>query len=184
MWRTTLLLTSIIIGIALPDLEVKANPIPSGYRRIAASFGIPVTVFYSIALTESGIVFKDGSFHPWPWTLNIEGEARRYSTRQKAWTALTHHIKAGKKLIDIGLMQVNWKYHQPNLGSPWKALDPYHNLKVGANLLKQEFHETQSWWEAVGRYHSPGQSTNQRHRAEAYKKRVAHHLTFLTQKIR
>jgi hypothetical protein len=33
-------------------------------------------------------------------------------------------------------MQVNWRYHQDKLGSPWQALDPYHNLRVGAEILQ------------------------------------------------
>jgi len=66
------------------------------------------------------------------------------------------------------LMQVNWRYHQKRLGTPWQALDPYHNLRVGADIL-QECHTTQQdWWASVGCYHAPANPQ----RADRYRRRV------------
>ena len=39
--------------------------------------------------------------------------------------------------VDLGLMQVNWRYHQERLVDPWQALDPHRNLQVAAEILKQ-----------------------------------------------
>ena len=66
------------------------------------------------------------------------------------------------------LMKVNWRYHQKRLETPWQALDPYHNLRVGADIL-QECHTTQQdWWASVGCYHAPANPQ----RADQYRRRV------------
>jgi hypothetical protein len=66
------------------------------------------------------------------------------------------------------LMQVNWRYHQDKLGSPWQALDPYHNLRVGAEILQDCYTNRQDWWSSVGCYHSPANTQ----KAEQYIGRV------------
>ena len=73
------------------------------------------------------------------------------------------------------LMQVNWRYHRTRLRDPWRALDPYYNLRVGARILRDCYREHADWWRAVGCYHSPGISAAQRERALAYRARVKRH---------
>ena len=49
-----------------------SDTVPAGYRAIAAEVGTPFTLFYAIALTESGRRIEQGGvLRPWPWTLNI-----------------------------------------------------------------------------------------------------------------
>jgi len=140
--------------------------VPAGYRAVAAEHGIPSTVLYAVALTESGC---SGIGRPWPWTLNVDGRGYFFDSRQAAWQALMKWLRAGRHSIDIGLMQVNWHYHKERLGTPWQALDPYHNLRVGAAILKTCFHTRQDWWASVGCYHAPTDPQ----RAEQYRHRVA-----------
>jgi len=83
----------------------------------------------------------------------------------------TAWLDDGVGSIDIGPMQVNWRYHRERLGSPWQALDPYHNLRVGAGILKACFTARQDWWQSVGCYHAP---ENPR-RADRYRRRVLAH---------
>jgi hypothetical protein len=90
-----------------------------------------------VALAESGKqVLSADVFRPWPWTLNVAGQGYYFDSKQDAWQALKDWLQAGRRSIDIGLMQVNWRYHQDKLGSPWLALDPYHNLRAGAEILQ------------------------------------------------
>jgi Transglycosylase SLT domain len=142
--------------------------VPQGYQRIAEIVGVPSSVLYAIAMTESGAALASGGRHPWPWSLNVEGRSLRYRTRVETWHALTGFLTQGVTRIDIGLMQVNWAYHRDALGDPWTALDPYHNLHVGAVILREEFRATGDWWQAVGRYHAP----NHIERADRYRARV------------
>jgi hypothetical protein len=146
--------------------------VPSGYQQVARLSQVPEQYFYGIALNESGKQLVSRDFRPWPWTLNVEGKAYFYPTRKACHAGLTGFLHQGKKLIDIGLMQVNWHYHQDKLIDPWQALDPYFNLHVGARILRSEYEKTHDWYQAVGRYHSPGQNAGQKQRADHYAAQV------------
>jgi len=161
-------LVALITG-SLPGLVSSAESVPSGYRIVASESAIPDAIFYAVALAESGRVLKtDGVLRPWPWTLNVAGDGYYYPTRIEAWQALTGWLKDGKRSVDIGLMQVNWRYHQERLGTPWQALDPYHNLRVGAEILQECYTTRQDWWASVGCYHAPSNPE----RADQYRQRV------------
>ena len=95
----------------------------------------------------------------------------------EAWQALRDWLAQGKRSIDIGLMQVNWRYHQKRLGDPWQALDPYHNLRVGADILQDCYATEQDWWASVGCYHAPANPA----RAERYRRRVESQWRRITQ---
>jgi hypothetical protein len=104
--------------------------VPEGYRQAAAEYGLPPKVVFAIALTESGTRLQSGRLGPWPWMLNIAGKPRFYATRREAFRTLEKHLKQGVTNIDVGLMQVNWRYHRALLRNPWVALDPAFNLRV------------------------------------------------------
>ena len=156
-------------GLILPSASWSADGVPTGYRAIATQRGIPHSVLYAVALTESGKrVTATGPYRPWPWTLNVAGDGYFYATRLEAWQALRDWLEEGKRSIDIGLMQVNWRYHHERLGDPWQALDPYHNLRVGADILRECYTSQRDWWASVGCYHAPANPA----RAEWYRRRV------------
>ncbi len=162
----------VFVVLTLSSISRANESVPAGYRMIAAEHGIPQSVLFAVALTESGKqTGQAGTLRPWPWTLNVAGRGYFFDSRQAAWQALTAYLKEGTHSIDIGLMQVNWRYHKNRLGTPWQALDPYHNIRVGAGIL-QDCHATrQDWWGSVGCYHSPKDS----HRADRYRRRVVSH---------
>ncbi len=161
-----------VLGIVWSTAGWSGESVPSGYRAIAAEYGIPYTILYAIALAESGRGLNDnGTRRPWPWVLNVSGRGYFYSSREAAWQALGGFLARGERSIDIGLMQVNWKYHKDKLGNTWRALDPYHNLRVAARILKNCFHKRRDWWASVGCYHSPANVM----RAESYRLRVVGH---------
>lgn len=163
-FRRTLFLAALFACTFAVSAEV-----PRDYRRIADMTGVPSSVLYAVAMTESGITLQSGQQRPWPWSLNVEGRPLRYRTRVETWRALRALLADGITRIDIGLMQVNWAYHRDALGDPWAALDPHHNLRVGAAILRAQFQATGDWWQAVGRYHAP----NHAERADRYRARVA-----------
>ena len=159
----------VFTGLLVTSASWGTDSVPAGYRTIATERGIPYTVLYAVALTESGRrVAPAELYRPWPWTLNVAGRGYFFESRQAAWQALMAHLEDGRRSIDIGLMQVNWHYHQKRLGTPWQALDPYHNLRVGAGILQDCYLTRQDWWASVGCYHAPTNS----HRADQYRRRV------------
>ncbi len=149
--------------------------VPAAYRDAAARHGIPAELFYAIALTESGKQVDTGH-RPWPWTLNIAGRGAYFDSREAAWLALHQSLANGQSSVDIGLMQVNWRWHGEALGSSWRALDPHHNLSVAAGILKRCYRERQDWWASVGCYHAPSNEQ----RARRYRERVIAHWRNVT----
>lgn len=153
--------------------------VPFGYQQVADAYDLPPEVLYAVALTESARqVDSTGNVRPWPWTLNVQGRGHFFDSRQEAEAALQEHFDAGRRSIDIGLMQVNWRYHRQRLGSPRLALDPYHNLRVAAQILRDCHQSRHDWWAAVGCYHAP----NSPQRADRYRARVRAHWQRLTRR--
>ena len=170
-----LLLVCLFVS-GIQALPANAESIPSNYHKIAYEHHIPTAILYGIALAESGKKLTSGNYKPWPWTLNVAGVPRRYPTRKAAYEGLMYFLQQGIKLIDIGIMQVNWRYHHKKLGTPWQALEPFNNTHTGAQILSEAYNKTGVWKQAIGRYHSPGQSPVQKKRAARYIKRVMKHI--------
>ena len=146
--------------------------VPAGYRTVALETGIPPALLYAVALTESARpVGSPAGVRPWPWTLNMAGRGVFFTSRLAAWRALTAWLEQGERSVDVGLMQVSWRYHERRLKTPWQALDPYHNLRVGAGILKACYQTRGDWWMSVGCYHAPRNPE----RAFRYRGRVADH---------
>jgi hypothetical protein len=149
-----------------------AADIPTAYQDVAVTNGIPPAVFYAIALTESGRKVPTlNAVRPWPWSANFGGRGRFFNSRREAWRAIQDYIGKGHRSVDVGLMQVNWRYHHLQLRSVWRALDPHVNLMIAADILTACYLRLGDWWKSVGCYHAP---TNAKH-ASAYRDRVRGH---------
>lgn len=179
LWKhqTTLAVLACCGGMMLNPAHAQApQAIPSGYVNVARAHGVPPSVLYAISRAESDRADrKNGGRKPWPWTLNVDGASYYFDTRQDAYEALRKHAGAGR-MVDVGPAQVSWNYHHGRLGDMWKALDPYHNLTVGAQILREMFEVSCDprcdWWKAIGMYHSPKDAA----RAQRYRLRVAPYL--------
>ncbi len=158
------------VGVAMAVNGWCTEATPPAYRLIATEAGIPPELFYAVALAESGTPIA-ATLRPWPWTLNVAGQGRFYPSRTTAWTDLQRTLATGERSIDIGVMQVNWRYHQTALQDPWRALDPYFNLRVAATILMTCHAQHPDWWHAVGCYHAP----HAVERATRYSDRVRAH---------
>lgn len=146
--------------------------VPPAYRLVANQYGIPAELLYAVALTESGKSAGAGTARrPWPWTLNIAGHGRFFASRTEAWRTLDKALRDGEDRIDVGLMQINWRYHRTLLKSSWQALEPYENLRSAAGILRECYRERSDWWASVGCYHAPGDHE----RARRYRERVLSH---------
>lgn len=168
MHRRCLLL---VLAVWISAVSVHASDdIPAAYRHVAAMHDVPADLFYAVALTESGRSVE-GSLRPWPWTLNIAGEGLFFTSRVEAWLTLDASLREGQPSVDVGLMQVNWRYHQTRLRSSWLALEPYRNLGIAAEILSDCYRQRRDWWASVGCYHAPADEK----RAERYRNRVIAH---------
>lgn len=136
----------------------------------AGQFGVPLRILEAIASAESGRE-GNGFLWPWPWTVNVAGKARFFSSRQQAAQHASQAIKRGQLNVDIGCMQLNWRYHGSAFKDPNEALEPTANVKYAAKLLFQEYQASGTWAEAVSRYHS-----RKAHHAADYRCLVARRL--------
>ena len=168
---------ALLLSTRWDPVVVAGEAVPGGYASVARTHGVPADILYAVALSESGTVVD--ALHtrrPWPWTLNVEGTGHFYASRQAAHQALQGFLAEGRRSIDVGLMQVSWRWHRDQLGDLWKALDPDHNLRVGARILATCYRERRDRWDAVGCYHAPNnQASASRYQriVEAHWRRIA-----------
>lgn len=145
---------------------------PPAYQLAAQRAGIPSAVLYAVALQESGLQ-RNGRLVPWPWTLNIAGQPLRFATRADACAGLQQAMRATSHTrIDVGLGQINLGYHQHRYTSACDLLDPYRNLAIAAEILKEQHTPGEDWLLAIGRYHRPAGGEP----AARYRRSVERHL--------
>lgn len=169
-------MTTRFIGWLLGALVLStanAVEVPGAYWSIAEEAAVPPLALYAIACAESGWDAGDASAarRPWPWTLNVAGAGQFFDSRHRAYRALVE-VLAETHLVDIGLGQVNWRWHQGRFADPWAALDPYVNLRVAAQILSEQFERAGDWYQAVARYHAPADTAAARARRRLYLRRV------------
>jgi soluble lytic murein transglycosylase-like protein len=145
---------------------------PPAYQLAAKQAGIPSAVLYAVALQESGIQ-RNGRIVPWPWSLNVAGKSRRFQTRAAACAALKQALRqVAATRVDVGLGQINLGYQKHRYRDPCDVLDPYANLRLAADILREHHASGQDWLIAIGRYHHPAGGEP----AERYRRSVSRHL--------
>jgi soluble lytic murein transglycosylase-like protein len=145
---------------------------PPAYQLAAQRAGIPSVVLYAVTLQESGIR-RHNRLVPWPWSLNVAGEARRFASRAAACAHLHQALQETPPTrIDAGLGQINLGYQKRHYRHPCNLLDPYRNLAIAATILREQHTPGDDWLLAIGRYHRPAGGAP----AVRYRLRVAQHL--------
>ena len=126
-----------------------ANACEPEILRAAERYDIPVGILYAVGLTETG---KKGSLQP--NALNIEGKAVFPRSRQEALAAFEDARRRGIRLIDLGCMQINHRYHAAHFRSVEEMLDPRLNVDYAARFLLRLHARHDTWSMAVARYHA------------------------------
>jgi soluble lytic murein transglycosylase-like protein len=127
-------------------------------KAIAAAeraHGIPPHLLAAIARVESGR--RDpiaGTFDPWPWTINMDGQGTFYDNKTRAMAAAVAIQPRAERSIDVGCMQISLTYHPDAFTDMAQAFDPASNAEYGARFLMQLFEKTNAWPKAVALYHS------------------------------
>lgn len=116
--------------------------------------GIPEHLLPAIARAESGKSQGKLGVRAWPWTLNEEGKGQYFRTKAEALSHLKDAIRRGVKNIDVGCMQVNYRWHGGEFESVEQMLDPVHNTRYAARFLTQLRKNTNDWMTAATHYHS------------------------------
>lgn len=89
-----------------------------------------------------------------PYALNIEGKTVFAKSLPEAMKAFHNARKRGRKLIDLGCMQINHHYHRQEFANLRAMLDPKRNVDYAARFLVDLKRRHKSWTMAVARYHA------------------------------
>jgi hypothetical protein len=146
---------------AAPDCEALAE-------RAAEAEGIPPGLLAAVARVEAGRTTRGGGLRAWPWTLNAGGEGSFHATADAALDHFATLRATGRDNIDLGCMQLNWRWHGAAFRDAAEMMEPAANTRYAARFLRQLHDETGSWTAAVALYHSRDPD-----RGQAYAAKVA-----------
>ena len=121
----------------------------------ARAHGVPASLMAAVGRVESGR--RDpvsGGWHPWPWTVDADGQGTFYDTKAQAIAAVRALQAHGGHSIDVGCMQVNLQHHPEAFASLEQAFDPMANADYAARFLVELRGQTGSWPAATAMYHS------------------------------
>ncbi|WP_455707155.1 transglycosylase SLT domain-containing protein [Rickettsia conorii] len=123
-----------------------ASDMPQLIQKIEKAQGIPSGLLAAIASVESGLK---------PYAIGVSGKSVKASSKEEAKQIIKQYLAKGITNIDIGIMQINWRWHaaafDQNLDD---MLNPSQNIIYAAQLLKSLHVQHQSWQKAVRYYHS------------------------------
>ena len=101
-------------GVYSQSLNSTEDALRCEYLAVDAEkkYGLPDNILLSISRVESGYQKVDGVIRAWPWTLNAGGDSAYFKTKDDALRSLKKRIKKGVTNIDIGCMQLNFRWHK------------------------------------------------------------------------
>jgi hypothetical protein len=106
---------------------------------------IPSGLLLAIATVESGSE---------PYALNIQGKSVIGSNKREAVALIHEALAEGINNIDVGVMQLNVKWHRENFKSIEEMLEPKKNIEYAAGFLLKLYKKYGDWHKAVRFYHS------------------------------
>lgn len=136
-------------GLTAPGSARAATACEREIAAAARRYDVPLAVFYAVGLQETGT--RSGLQ---PFAMNIEGRAVASATLADALRAFGAARGRGAQLIDIGCMQINYRYHGDRFGSVEAMFDPARNVDYAAKFLRDLKAREGSWTLAVARYNA------------------------------
>ena len=125
------------------------------FEKAGKEFNVDPVLLYSIAVVESAVDAPNqrGYIQPSPWTLRTS-KPYYAKSRQEAEEQLNRLLKTTRS-IDVGMMQVNTRWHGHRVKEPKDLLDPLTNVRVAAQILSEQIarHPYDAAL-AIGNYHS------------------------------
>ncbi len=126
-----------------------ANPCEAEITQASERWGVPAGILYSVGLAETG---RKGSLQP--NALNIGGTPVFPASRAEAVRLAEQADRDGVKLVDLGCMQINRRFHGQAFRSLNDMLDPAKNVDYAAGFLARLKARHETWVMAVARYHA------------------------------
>ena len=125
------------------------------FDEVGREKGLDPKILYAIALAESAYSPKNnGWVSPYIYTLRTPTQPYYSNNLEQAKKTLATLLKQTES-IDVGVMQINIKWHKQRVHSPEDLLDLRTNLAVGADILNERLLACRGdWKKAIGQYHS------------------------------
>ena len=136
------------------------NPLVSQsnyFVEVAQDKELHPLILYGIAQQEST---RPGLGKPWPWTANFDGRGEWFESKSEAMIAVDRALRSGMRSIDVGVMQVNLRWHGHRFKTLNEAFDPRRNIEVAAAILS-EFSGDPLVLQ-IARYHCPAKKCRKR----------------------
>lgn len=117
--------------------------------RAARRHSVPLGVLYAVGLSETG---RKGVLNP--FALNVDGKTVLARDLRDAVARFDEEKRKGAKLVDLGCMQINHRYHGEKFVSVEAMFDPVRNVDYAAKFLKELRNREGNWTMAVARYNA------------------------------
>lgn len=144
IFTTALLLNHDVYATAINEPNSQAN-ILKIIRKAEIQYGVPKGLLRALIQTESGLK---------PFALNINGKPHYCNTQAEAVALANQAINSGITNIDIGLSQVNYRWHGSKFDSVESMLCASKNVFYAADLLRSLKLQHGDWHKALRHYHS------------------------------
>lgn len=154
------LLRSLFLSCLLSSASAHSSSLMESFvKDTAAELGVDGVWLWRICTHESK-TFYNGSPQPWPFTLNYKKKGRYFHSHQGALYVLRQILEkdGSNALVDVGMCQVNLRWHGDKVESPEDLLDFRANVRIAAGILAEGKRIRGTWEKAAGYYHSPGNS--------------------------
>lgn len=130
---------------ATPVNKRGADHIKSIIAKAEIQNKIPKGLLAAIAKVESGNR---------EYAINVGGRSIYASSLAKALSFAQRKINSGVTNIDLGVMQLNYRWHRNQFASLEEMFTPEKNINYAAKLLKSLYSQHGNWQKAIRHYHS------------------------------
>ena len=100
----------------------------------------------------SAIVSIESGFNP--TAINIEGKTVTINDKSEAVKTIKEALNQGITNIDIGIAQINYRWHKDNFKNIEEMINPTANIEYAGKLLSSLFKQHGTWHKAIRHYHS------------------------------
>jgi hypothetical protein len=123
-------------------------------EEVAQEWGVPAVVLETVCLVESDLR---------PYVVNVQGKSYAFQTGAEACVFVKRVLARGISNVDVGCMQINWRWHGHTVESLEALFDPRACLVYGAKMLKTLFQERGGWLQSMLCYHSKAGGAQERY---------------------
>lgn len=110
------------------------------FERVEYETGVKASLLKAISMRESGR-WVGGKRTNWALAIGVNGKDGHVShypeTRDEAIKLLGELLVAGRRNIGVGVAQINIRWNGHRVADYRHLLDPYENLRIAAELVKE-----------------------------------------------